>query len=116
MPNDFHRELQITNGQIVPAGPLELEPDENVTSIFAWVIQTNHDGTAAMCAGFQDHFPDREGWSAKPGPTHHGQFREGQALGVAVMVSSSGSHYGLGGSPNQPRVYWWSENVILKEA
>lgn len=115
MPEDFDREFQIENGRIVPAGPMELEVGENVTSIFAWVIQTNRDGTGAMCAGFQDHFPERHRWSAQAGATHHGTFRTGQALAMAVAVSSGSSHYGLGGQPDDPRVYWWSETVVLRE-
>jgi hypothetical protein len=117
MPNDFHPEFQIDNdGHIVPAGPLELEPGEQVTDLFAWVIQTNQDGTSAMCAGFQDTFPNPKEWIAQGGAYNAGRFRAGLAHAMAVMVTSGSSHYGLGGSPNDPRVYWWSETVVLKNA
>ena len=114
MPNDFDREFQISNGKIVPAGPLQLEPGENVTDLFAWVIQTNQDGTGAMCAAFQNNFPSRARWVAQGGADSHGQFRAGLAHATAVMVTSGSSHYGLGGAAAEPRVYWWSETVVLK--
>ena len=114
MPNDFDREFQISNGKIVPAGPLQLEPGENVTNLFAWVIQTNQDGTGAMCAAFQDNFPSRVRWVAQGGAFSAGRFRAGQAHAMAVMVSTGSSHYQLGGAPADPRVYRWSETVVLR--
>jgi hypothetical protein len=117
MPNDFDRELKIDGeGRIVPAGPLELKVGEEVTKIYAWVIQANDDGTSAMCSVVQDDFPEEKRWSARGDGYHAGRFHKGQALAMAVMTVRSQSHQGLGGSPDDPTVYWWSETVVLKPA
>ena len=115
MPNEFDPEFQIDNGRIVPAGPLKLEEGEEVTRIFAWVVQLNTDGTGALCSGYQDDIlPGSTRWSTRADAYHSGTFRRGLALATAVSISQPRAHWGLGGSKDEPRVFWWSESVILR--
>lgn len=114
MPNEFDPELQINGeGRIVPAGPMELEAGEEVSRLYAWVVQTNHDGTATICSGFQDDFPDTDRWVARADAYHAGRFQKGLALATAVLIVRN-QRRGLGGSPDDPGVYWWSATVVLK--
>ena len=112
------------NGRITPSGPLQLDADEEVIRLYAWVIQARADGTAAICAAFQEDFPSRTEWTARADAVHEGVFSAGQAFAMAVMVSRRGrvgreagepsSRWRLLGTPEDPtRAYWWSEMIIL---
>jgi len=110
MPNDFKRVLEIdAEGRIVPAGNCEINAGEEAR-LYAWVVQSNHDGTAAICSGFQDEFPVLDSWEARADAYHAGRFRSGQALATAVLVRRD-----QGDAPENPKVHWWSEMVVLQE-
>ena len=112
------------NGRITPSGPLQLDDDEEIIRLYAWVIQSRGDGTAAICVAFQEAFPTREEWTARADAVHEGVFKAGQAFAMAVMVSrrrrvgreagEPSSRWRLLGTPEDPtRAYWWSEMTIL---
>lgn len=114
------------NGRITPSGPLELDDDEEITRLYAWVIQPREDGTAAICVAFQEDFPSRTEWTTRADAVHEGVFRAGQAFAMAVMVSRRGRvgreagepspRWGLLGTPEDPtRAYWWGETIIVAE-
>ena len=125
MPASFDDVLNIDgNGRITPSGPLQLDDDEEVTRLFAWVIQAREDGTAAICAAFQETFPSRDEWDTRADAVHEGVFKAGQAFAMAVMVGrrrkvgreagEPASRWRLLGTPKDPtRAYWWSEMIIL---
>jgi hypothetical protein len=130
MTASFKDELEIdASGRITPSGPLELADDEDIVRLYAWVVQTREDGSAAICSGFQEAggFPSRKEWKTRADAVHEGVFSKGQATAMAVMVTKRGragreggatsSRWDVLGTPQDPtRAYWWSETIILKPA
>ena len=116
MADDFNPVLHIdSEGRIVPAGPCDIISGQKVTRLYAWVVQAYHDGTAAICSGFQEEFPDADKWVARADAYHAGKFHTGQALGTAVIIRRSESHADQGEAPGNPKAHWWSATVVLKE-
>ena len=99
------------SGRVVPRGPLRLDANEDILGLYAWVIQTNDDGTGAVCVAFEEapRFRSRTAWTTRDDAIHAGRFRPGPAIGMAVSISRV-SH------SSEPRVYWWSEPLQLRRA
>jgi hypothetical protein len=117
MADDFNPVLHIdSDGRIVPAGPCDIIAGEKVTKLYAWVVQANHDGTAAICSGFQEDFPHPGKWVARADAYRAGKFQPGQALGTAVIIRRSESLAAQGEESENPKVHWWSSTVVLQKA
>jgi hypothetical protein len=101
------------NGRVVPSGPLSLASNEEISGLYAWVIQSNADGTGATCIASQEAggFPSRIRWTTREDTiVQEGRFQPGQALAMAVSVSRA-----AGAAANAPPiVYWWSETIQLQ--
>ena len=109
MPRNIDEVLTIdADGRISPRGPLNSNDDEQVTKLYAWVIQLNPDGSGAACVAVQAESAQLEGdeWTTRPDAVHEGRFREGAAIGMAVTVS-------MGLADQKVRVYSWSETIYL---
>ena len=107
--------------------PALLEDDEEITRLYAWVIQVAEDGTSAVCAAFQEAggFPSRVRWNTRSDAVHEGVFRPGQAYAMALSVRKVGREgsepsavWSVLGEPvdQSTRWYWWSETIILKKS
>ena len=120
----FDPELDIVNGRISPRGSLNAESDEEISRLYAWVIQMREDGSGAVCAAFQEGgaLQGQDTWTTRADAIHEGVFSQGQAFAMAVSVSrvaGDAVHPGawnLLGPPkdDSTRVYWWSETILLK--
>jgi hypothetical protein len=110
MTKSFDEVLPIdADGRISPRGPLTRAADEEIEKLYAWVIQLNPDGSGAACVATQGEPADLAGdeWTTKADAPHGGSFREGSAVGMAVTISKDLVN-------GKTRVYWWSENILLK--
>ena len=99
---------------LCPAVPLTLAADEEMSSLHAWVIQTNGDGTGAVCVASQEAggFRARDRWSTRDDTAvHEGRFQPGQAFAMAVSISRNAKAMN-----GPPVVYWWGETIGLKAA
>ena len=129
--SQFESKLEIIDGRISPAGELVLQPDEDVTKLYAWVMQVGEShGTGAVCIAFQESggFPSRTQWTTRGDAIHEGTFRPGQAFAIAVTVSKVKAPDGAAGEEpsiydvlgdqeiGSTRVYWWSETLLLVNA
>lgn len=111
MADDFNPVLHIdSEGRIVPAGPCDIISGHKITRLYAWVVQANHDGTAAICSGFQEAFPQEGSWVAREDAYHAGRFQSGQAYATAIIVRRNESQ-----ADQDPKVHWWSAMIELQE-
>lgn len=110
MADDFDPVLHINSeGRIVPAGPCDNITGQKITRLYAWVVQANHDGTAAICSGFQEEFSQQGDWVARADAYHAGMFKPGQAYATAVIVRRNEPQV-----DQDAKVHWWSSMVELK--
>jgi len=124
---NFDDELTInSNGGVDAKGPLKLDTDEVMESLYVWVFQPPKEdgqsrspdaiGPGASCVDAQtdsDAFSaDRTRWSTQPNRIVEGTFAEGKATAMALAISRVAD-----GSPRESqvrRIFWWEETVELK--
>ncbi len=110
MPRNFDEVLTIdADGRISPRGPLNPVEGEEITKLYAWVVQLNPDGTGAACVAAQGNPADLAGdeWTTRADAIHEGRFQEGAAIGMAVTFSKDVVN-------KKTRVYWWSETISIR--
>jgi len=101
MPASFYDVLPIDGkGDIIPGGPLQLDANETVVRLDAWVWQ---DGGA--CIAVQNVFPDRDKWTTPTVLARTGAFTAGAAAAMALMVWIEGG---------ETKTYQWIKGITLK--
>ncbi|UVK41275.1 hypothetical protein LHFGNBLO_002857 [Mesorhizobium sp. AR10] len=110
MPRNFDEVLAIdADGRIAPRGPLSQTVGEQITKLYAWVLQMNPEGSGAACVAVQADLTEltRPEWVTRSDAIHEGRFREGPAFGTAMTISKELVN-------GKTKVYCWSETIYLK--
>ncbi len=110
---NFDRVLQIdAQGGVWLQGPLELEKDQTLSTLYVWLWQPPGNGSGGVAtavldgARFDSAAARQDGgarWGTKADAVH-GQLRAGPATGMALAVLTRGD-----GSTDS---YWWSDSNI----
>lgn len=85
-----------------PAGPMELEPNEEAVWLGAWITQR---ATGATQWTVTTDFPDEANWVAGSG-SGNGSFQPGGAIGYSLLVTNNTFKKTTG-------YYYWDDELLL---
>lgn len=114
---NFRTTLEIVSGRVTPRGPLDLDPEDTIEKIWAWVVQLYGADEGVAVAGWEaggaivttNRVGDPE-WAVSANLDQQGgNFRTGLAVGVALAVITVTDDEGV----SRTTVRWWSETIRL---